>query len=160
MQHVMTRLWDLPMAVDENGTPWPRIIPLSAEAADTFQEWREEHHDDTVGGRIGGHYGKMPGLLLRLSLILEYLCWASNPELTPEPETVSLKAVGYAAHLIEDYFKPMAERCFGEGSRIAIIGGSTAIVGRAGQTLCGNEKCPSLEKEKTAPDVVLRTLHH
>jgi hypothetical protein len=116
VQRVMSRLWELPMATDENGIPCPRIVSLSDEAAGAFQEWRSEHSKEMIGGMIGGHFGKMPGLLLRLSLNLEFLWWASNPELTPEPETVGVKALAYAVFLIEEYFKPMAQRCFGDAA--------------------------------------------
>jgi hypothetical protein len=116
MRGMMSRLASLPMAVDENGVPCPRTIPLTDEAAETFHNWRLDHTKEMTGGMIGGHFGKMPGLVLRLSLILEFLWWASDPNDSPEPETISLRAVAYAADLIEDYFKPMALRCFADAT--------------------------------------------
>ena len=34
----------------------------------------------------------------------------------PEPEKVSTEATGYAAHLIDEYFKPMAVRVYGDAA--------------------------------------------
>ncbi len=34
----------------------------------------------------------------------------------PEPETIGTEATGYAAHLIDEYFKPMALRVYGDAA--------------------------------------------
>ena len=54
---------------------------------------------------------KLPGLVLGIALVLEYLEWAASSK--PEPEIVSKTSVGYAAYLVDAYYAPMALRCYG-----------------------------------------------
>ena len=63
---------------------------------------------------FGSSMAKMPGYVVRLALVLEYLWWAPNGG--AEPTTITRKAVTAAAHLVDDYFKPMAERVYGDAS--------------------------------------------
>jgi hypothetical protein len=109
------RLQALPMGTDENGDPCPVLVRLDGAAADLFDEWRQEHAKETASGKLAGHFGKMPGQLLRLALVLEFLWWSAAAG-EPEPTEVSLDAVLAAAALLEDYFKPMAERPFGDAA--------------------------------------------
>ena len=55
-------------------------------------------------------------MVLRLSLILEFMKWSLLPEGTPEPEIVSAKSFASAAGLVEEYFLPMAERAYGDAA--------------------------------------------
>lgn len=111
----MQRLTALQMDTDKQGASIRRTVPLTEEAAHAFQEWRVKHFtaEKNVTGMLKSVYGKAPGQLLRLALVIEYLWWAAYSESdTKEPETISLAAIAAAAHLIEAYFKPMAERVF------------------------------------------------
>jgi hypothetical protein len=56
----------------------------------------------------------MPGVLLRLALVLQLL-WSAEAD-TPEPDCISRAAINAAAALVDDYFKPMAEPPFGDAS--------------------------------------------
>jgi hypothetical protein len=87
----------------------PRGVPLTAAAAGLFQEWRVGHARIAAAGKLDTAFGKMPGQLLRLALVLEHLWWATRPG-APEPSAVGVSAVGAAAHLIDECFRPMAER--------------------------------------------------
>ncbi len=60
------------------------------------------------------HIGKLPGLTLRLALVLEYLKWSETGG--SEPESIGTEATGSAAHLIDEYFKPMALRVYGDAA--------------------------------------------
>jgi hypothetical protein len=104
------------MSEDDQGHPCPLNVRLSGEAADLFQEWRlANHHDDVDAfGMYASHIGKLPGLTLRLALVLEYLKWSETEQ--PEPKTIGTEATGYAAHLIDEYFKPMALRVYGDAA--------------------------------------------
>ena len=53
--------------------------------------------------------------MLRLALVIEFLWWAISIE-EQEPINISKKAIAAAAHLVDYYFKPMAERVFGDAS--------------------------------------------
>ena len=54
----------------------------------------------------------MPGIALRLSLVLTYLEWASGHEGT-EPYEITPEAIQKAIKLIDHYLTPMAEQAFG-----------------------------------------------
>ncbi len=112
----LARLHALRMTEDDQGRPCPLSVRLSGEAADLFQEWRlANHHDDIDAfGMYASHIGKLPGLTLRLALVLEFLKWSEVGG--PEPETIGTEATAYAAHLIDEYFKPMALRVYGDAA--------------------------------------------
>ncbi len=113
----MRRLTALQLDIDEQGSHAGRIVHLTESAAQAFQKWREQHFfaERNVTGMLKSAYGKAPGQLLRLALVMEYLWWVAYSELdVKEPEVISCAAIAAAAHLIESYFKPMAERVFSE----------------------------------------------
>jgi hypothetical protein len=115
------RLVELPLVPGDgdNDAMQPFICPLADDAADSFHQWRREHSVAEVSGMLASAYGKAPGQLLRLALILEHLWWcAPSTSLSPvmPPNRITIQAVHAAAALIEDYFKPMAERVFGDAA--------------------------------------------
>jgi len=108
------RLRELPLPSDQPGSYV--AVPLDDKAADIFQAWRQEDHRaalERAAGRFLGHVGKLPALVLRLALILEFLWWSRRPD-RAEPATIGCDAVTAALCLVEDYFLPMAERCYGD----------------------------------------------
>ncbi|WP_448206664.1 DUF3987 domain-containing protein [Azospirillum sp. sgz302134] len=103
------------MGLGENGAPVPLVVSLAKDAVPVFSEWRAENHTATraAGNRLARHLGKMPGMVLRLALVLEHLWWSWDAT-TPPPRAVSRRAVIAAAALATDYFVPMAERAYGD----------------------------------------------
>jgi hypothetical protein len=57
--------------------------------------------------------GKLPGLAVRLALVLEYLGWSETPDGTPEPAEVGERATVAAITFLSDFALPMARRTFG-----------------------------------------------
>ncbi len=112
----LRRLHALRMSEDDQGRLCPLNVRLSGKAADLCQEWRQANHQDDVVafGMYASHIGKLPGLTLRLALILQYLKWSETEQ--PEPETIGTEAAAYAAHLVDEYFKPMALRVYGDAA--------------------------------------------
>ncbi len=110
----LRRLFGLQLAVDEQEHVRPVILPFTEDAATALQKWRVEHHELDAVGMFGSSMAKMPGYVVRLALVLEFLWWSVDSG--PEPTTITRKAVAAAAHLVEDYFKPMAERVYGDAS--------------------------------------------
>ena len=104
------------MGSDADGNPIPIIVRLEEAAAKMLDRWRRENFEqqNSTSGLYLSHLGKMPGVVLRLSLILEFMKWSLLPEGTPEPEIVSAKSFASAAELVEEYFLPMAERAYGD----------------------------------------------
>lgn len=113
----LRRLVALGMAYGEEGLLCPVLVPLADDAAALFDQWRRENFaaTDTATGRLAGHMGKLPGVVLRLALVLEYLWWAWGSDPIP-PEVVTFRAVAGAAALVTDYFIPMAERAYGDAA--------------------------------------------
>jgi hypothetical protein len=93
------------------------VVSLADEATGSFQSWREQNAKAEVelSGHHLSHVGKLPGLVLRLSLILEYMWWSMSDD--PEPQAIGLRSVEHAVELVESYFKPMALRIYGGASR-------------------------------------------
>jgi hypothetical protein len=58
----------------------------------------------------------MPGIVVRLSLILELMNWALNSSNQQVPEYISCKSFASSAGLVDKYFLPMAERTYGDAT--------------------------------------------
>lgn len=92
----------------------PIVRHLSNEAAQEFFAWWLEQGGATHGDSLmDAHLGKMPGLVLRLALILEYVWWGVNDG-APEPTEVSHLAVLAALEVAESFLRPMAAKVYGE----------------------------------------------
>ena len=120
----LQKLIELPLIPGEDGTPRPFLCPVADDAAEIFDQWRREHSEAEVSGSLASAFGKAPGHLLRLALVLEHLWWCAKTSIAMPPNRISKAAVLAAAGLVDDYLKPMAERVFGdaalpEGDRIA-----------------------------------------
>ncbi|TMV93601.1 DUF3987 domain-containing protein [Thioclava sp. BHET1] len=112
----LRRLYGLSMYCDENNTWKPWILPFSEPARNSMDEFRVsvrawEHGAD---GLLLSFIGKLPGLAVRLSLILSYLDWAMSD--ASEPHEVTHDAFERAAHFIEFYALPMARRAYADAS--------------------------------------------
>ncbi|MEI6644332.1 MAG: DUF3987 domain-containing protein [Novosphingobium sp.] len=112
----MWRLSSLNLIRSGMGEAVPAVIPVSSSGVEIFSRWWEQHGRSLpTGSLLKGHYGKMPGMLLRLALILEYLWWAVDPDGMTFGDTVtevSERSITSGITLIEEYFKPMALRIF------------------------------------------------
>jgi hypothetical protein len=126
----LRRLVGLSPATGEGGEERPVVASLSSDGAALFQEWRTANYSaiQAASGRLAGHLGKMPGLVLRMALVLEFLWWSWDAS-TPPPVSVSERFVAAAAALANDYFAPMAERAYGDAA-LPEAERSAATVGR------------------------------
>ncbi|MBT3509300.1 MAG: DUF3987 domain-containing protein [Nitrospina sp.] len=113
MQVGVNKLYSLKMVTDRKGNAVPKTIFLTTHATDTFEKWWVENPKNQLEGLLAGWWGKLPGVVLRLALILEYLFWLSQNK-KEEPEQITSDSINRAIRLIEDYFYPMAERAYGE----------------------------------------------
>ena len=115
-RYALRRLHLLRLIPDDHGEYQPIVLRLSVKAADDFDAWRQQHSaDEPSGGPFAGWWGKQPGIVLRLALILEMLWWSAAAE-TPEPTEISDAALGGAVVLVDELFKPMAARAFGDAA--------------------------------------------
>jgi len=125
------RLMQLQMTISDAGQPAPVMVPFAAGAADLLDEWRKANHAETKGaaGMYLSNLGKLPGIAVRLSCVLEYvaLSWMAD---SPEPSAISTSSIARALHMIDTYFKPMAERVYGDAA-LPQVERDAAMVGRA-----------------------------
>ena len=112
----LRRLHSLRMVTDERDLTRPWIVPLNDPAKDLLDAFRQAVRDWERGaeGLLLSFIGKMPGFVLRLSLVLAYLDWASGHE--PEPFEITEAELGRAAHLLEAYLLPMARRAYADAA--------------------------------------------
>jgi Protein of unknown function (DUF3987) len=85
----------------------PRRVPLSTEALEAFERFRQcQHHGkDGLEGREREWWAKSPAHVLRLAGTLSYLSWAMAGG-GSEPEQIELEFVEAAVRLVRDYFWP------------------------------------------------------
>jgi hypothetical protein len=112
---------------EENGESVPLPVPLSDEAADVLHDWRIDHHarSGSVSGLLASAWGKMPGLVLRLALILELGSWATCDG--PEPARLERRALLRAIAFVEHYLKPMAARVYSDAAAPAAERNATTL---------------------------------
>jgi hypothetical protein len=113
---ILRRLVSLPFTKDINGEDCAVTIPLDDEAADIFEAWRKINgtsaHDG--GPLFKSFLGKLPGMVLRLALVLELMEWAERGG--AEPDTICSVVLMRARDFVEGYLKPMAMRVFGDAA--------------------------------------------
>jgi hypothetical protein len=120
------RLLSLQFAQDPNGNDVPKIIKLSRSARAIFEPWWIAQQSEKVEGLAKSAWGKMPGQMVRIALVLEFLWWSEGDD-RAEPQEVSVAAVEAAITLVDTYFKPMALRVFGEAATPADIAAATML---------------------------------
>jgi len=114
---ITRRLDALEFELDDQQALRPRILPLSAEAAELFRLWwkglvdRFKHNP-----RMAGWWGKAQAQCLRLALTIECINWAVAPE-GPEPTEISATTLQSIIDFMEAYAGPMAERAHGVASK-------------------------------------------
>jgi hypothetical protein len=96
----------------------PIMVPLTEEAAARLESFARQIQDQQSHstGLMTSALGKARGLVLRLSLVLEYLRWAAEPGMAPAPNQVGSDAVQAAITLIQTYLIPMAQRVYGDAA--------------------------------------------
>jgi hypothetical protein len=103
------KLYQLPTSI-ENGKVTPHTLEFTQEAKDRLIEWRNGSHweelNNKQGETIATALGKFDIMVLRFSLILQMMYWATG-ELPMD--NVGLRAVE-GAILLTDYFKENTER--------------------------------------------------
>jgi hypothetical protein len=98
--------------------PEPLMVPLSEKAKPLLVAFGKEMQERqaAAGGLLCSAYGKARGHALRLALVLEYLWWCGEDGMASPPTEISVRAIIAAAHLLTDYFMPMAERVYGDAA--------------------------------------------
>ncbi len=114
------RLAALPLAIDENGAPNPKVLKLTLDSKRRFAEAVDSLGDETLEPgfpvRLEGAWSKMRSYLARISLLLA-LCRCSAETKADgtgdRPERVEVEDVEGACTLV-GYFKAHAKRVYAE----------------------------------------------
>lgn len=116
-REALRRLFSVPFDKAEDSELTPRIVPLTEAAAGLIQQWREQVAlmEGGSAGLFTSWLGKLPGVAVRLALVLEWAWWSMAPS-APEPVEVSARATTAAIGLLDAWAVPMARRCMGEAA--------------------------------------------
>eukprot|EP01037_Dinobryon_pediforme_P005931 gene5931-6001_t len=112
------RLLDLQQASSPEGRPAPFMVPVAQTALSYVEAFAQEmqQRQQDAAGLMRSAFGKARGTALRVSLVLEYLWWCAESSNRPAPTEISEAAFKAAAHFVNDYLMPMAERVYGDAA--------------------------------------------
>ncbi|MHA7865876.1 MAG: YfjI family protein [Salipiger thiooxidans] len=116
VENALRRLLSLEMPTDEEGHQRPWFVHFTDDARnrlDTFRQLVREREGDAEGLLLS-FIGKLPGMAVRLSLVLAMMEWASGE--ADEPHEIEVSHFERAARLVAGYFWPMARRSYAERS--------------------------------------------
>jgi hypothetical protein len=93
----------------------PIIVPLTEVAAAQLESFarRIQDQQSLSTGLINSPLGKARGLVLRLSLVIEYLRWAAEEGMAPAPSQIGSEALQASVALVRTYALPMSQRVYG-----------------------------------------------
>lgn len=95
-----------------------RVIPFTDNAAQILVTWRKkvEATESQHQGIMLSFMGKCAGTVVRLAGVMTYLDWLADGDLKEEPSEIPAECVQRSISLVEDYFIPMARRCFNDAA--------------------------------------------
>jgi putative DNA primase/helicase len=105
--------------------PYARFTP---EAQPSFKDWVQEHKNRALrlgDDPIAGFMAKAPGLLVRLVLVIHLTAYFAGEE--SSPRDVSVKSLGRALMLLDEYLMPMWRRTLGAFGHSAEMAGARRI---------------------------------
>ena len=112
----LKRLYSLRMVTDEFDETRPWVVPFTDTAKDALDQFRIEARNWEVqtDGLLLSFIGKLPGMAVRLSLILAFLDWAVGE--SDEPYEIQEDHFDRARRFVTNYVLPMARRAYAEAS--------------------------------------------
>lgn len=115
MEAALAKLLTLDM-VEADGETRPLFVPFTDHARDLMDKLRLSVRDWESGaeGLMLSFLGKLPGLAARLALVLAFLDWAAEAD--EQPTSIGERHFRRAAHLVEAYLLPMAQRAYADAA--------------------------------------------
>ena len=111
------RLHSLQPATDEHGASRPFFVHLDEDAQVALHDFRNQcrEWEGDASGLMKSHIGKLPGLAVRVALVLAHLDWAIDP--SAEPVTsLNVAHIGRACHYVGEHLRNHAHRAYGVAS--------------------------------------------
>lgn len=111
------RLISLQPSYDEHGTRRPLFIHLDDDAQLMLQDFRKQclEWEGEAAGLMKSHIGKLPGIVVRVSLALALLDWSLSPE-NPPVSVITKEHIGRACHYVGEHLRKHAYRAYGAAS--------------------------------------------
>jgi len=166
LTHAFRRLANLNVEIDDEGKSRPRAVEMTPESQELFQKWRVEHERDFAAGMLSSAFGKMPGLVLRLSLAFSYLDWALTEG--EEPTSISGEVLARTLEFVDEFVKPMLRRAYGD-SALPPAERNAAVVGRMilarrcnviNERECYRSGLPGIRDAETARKALMALVEH
>lgn len=128
IEGAIATLASLEMTPDDQGILRPWFVHFSEDARDLLDQFRQDVRtwEESAEGLLLSFIGKLPGLSVRLSLVLAMMEFASGE--ASEPREITVSHYGRAAHFIEGYLLPMARRSYVDASASAPEKAARALV--------------------------------
>lgn len=116
IERALSRLLSLHMVTDEHDVTRPWLIPFTEEACECLDALRSyvRQLEAKADGLLLSYIGKLPGMTVRLALVLSYLDWATGIE--EETHQVRADEFDRAAVFVKSYALPMARRAYASAS--------------------------------------------
>ncbi|TNC61329.1 YfjI family protein [Rubellimicrobium roseum] len=116
IKSALQKMLTLRMATDESDTLRPWFVHFSEEARAMLDEFRKQAREweGQAEGLLLSFIGKLPGMAVRVSLVLGMMAWASGE--ADEPYEITLAHFDSAMHLVERYLLPMARRAYADAA--------------------------------------------
>lgn len=116
LERALARLLTLDLVTDDKGDTRPLFIPFTDDARVVMDDFRlaVRGWEGTAQGLMLSFLGKLPGLAARMALVLAHLDWAV--EGADQPTEITVGHFGRAAHLVEAYLLPMAQRAYADAA--------------------------------------------
>jgi hypothetical protein len=113
----LDRLRMLELAQVDDGLV-PMVVALDDMAAERLEIISQQFQQrrETTAGLTRSAIGKARGLVLRLSLVLEYLYWCAEDGYAAPPTIIGEATLNAAAAFVIDYVIPSAERTYGDAA--------------------------------------------
>jgi hypothetical protein len=114
-ERIINNLMSLPLKIKPDGELDPMVLDFTPEAKDKLMQWQRKNTDaanEIENEQLAGVYSKFEIYCVRLSLILEMMCWATCENANNARNAVNANAVDGAIRLIE-YFRSTATRVNG-----------------------------------------------
>lgn len=116
LENAISRLLSLEMSPDEQGQQRPWFVPFDYQARNALDRFRQSVRsmEEESEGLMLSYIGKLPGIAVRLSLVIALMGWASGEAALVD--SITLDHFERATHLVESYLLPMTRRAYAEQS--------------------------------------------
>jgi len=153
------RLHNLSPATDEYGASRPFYVHLDEDAQHALQEFRQQcrEWENGASSLMKSHVGKLPGLVVRVALVLALLDWAVGV-VEMHVSSITAEHLGRACHYVGEHLRKHAHRAYGAASSPNEIRNARRIaelIQSEGLTTIGNREIQRRELSglQTAKDI-------